>query len=112
MKRAILISLFALSLSVRALATDYVASPHFSKTDKGLVGGRVGKSRMYFDVALPPITSCLLIDVGMSMSRIPGVLGMVPRWFTMFSPTACPYNELCATPKSNSAIMITYRIYF
>ena len=112
MKRIILLSLFALFVCVRALAADYVALPHFSKTDKGLFGGTVGKGRMYFDICLPPLTPNLLIDVGMSMSRMPGVIGMVPRWFAMFSPTACPYSELYAAPKSNSTIMITYRIYF
>lgn len=111
MKR-LLFSLLLLSLFVseRALATDYVALPPFSKTDKGLFGGQVGKGRMYFDIYLPPLTPTLLIDVGMSMSQIPGVIGMVPRWFAMFSPTACPYSELYAAPKST--IMITFRTYF
>ena len=27
-------------------------------------------------------------------------------------PTACPYSELYAAPKGESAIMITFRIYF
>jgi hypothetical protein len=112
MKRVLLLSLFALFVSVRALAADYVALPHFSKTDKGLFGGQVGKGRMYFDICLPPLTPNLLIDVGMSMSQMPGVIGMAPRWFSMFSPTACPYSELYAAPKSNSSIMIIYRIYF
>lgn len=112
MKRVLLLSLFALFVSVRALAADLVALPHFSKTDKGLFGGQVGKSRMYFDIQLPPLTSSLLIDVGMSMTQIHGVVGMAPRWFAMFSPTACPYGELLSAPKSNSSIMIIYRIYF
>ena len=110
MKRVLLLSLFALFVSVRALAADYVALPHFSKTDKGLFGGTVGKGRMYFDICLPPLTPSMLIDVGMSMSRMPGVIGMVPRWFAMFSPTACPYSELYAAPKNS--IMITFRTYF
>ena len=111
MKR-LLFNLLLLSLFVseRALATDYVALPPFSKTDKGLFGGTVGKGRMYFDICLPPLTPTLLIDVGMSMSQMPGVIGMVPRWFAMFSPTACPYSELYAAPKST--IMITFRTYF
>ena len=111
MKR-LLFNLLLLSLfvSVRALAADYVALPHFSKTDKGLFGGTVGKGRMYFDIYLPPLTPTLLIDVGMSMYQMPGVIGMVPRWFAMFSPTACPYSELYAAPKST--IMITFRTYF
>ena len=110
MKRVLLLSLFALFVSVRALAADYVALPHFSKTDKGLFGGTVGKGRMYFDITLPGLRSNTLIDVGMAMSRMPGVVGMVPRWFAMFSPTACPYSELYAAPKNS--IMITFRIYF
>ncbi len=80
--------------------------------DKGLFGGPIGKGRVYMDLTLPPITPYLLIDVGMSMSRMQGVVGMAPRWFAMFSPTACPYDELCAAPKANSAIMITLRAYF
>lgn len=112
MKRVLLLSLFALFVSVRALAADFVAIPHFSKTDKGLFGGQVGKGRMYFDICLPPITPNLLIDVGMSMAQMNGLVGMAPRWFAMFSPTACPYNELFSAPKSNSSIMIIYRIYF
>ena len=112
MKRVLLLTLFAMFVSTRALAADYVALPHFSKTDKGLFGGPVGKGRMYFDIVLPAITPNLLIDVGMSMAQISGVVGMAPRWFAMFSPTACPYNELLSVPKSNSTIMITYRIYF
>ena len=110
MKHVFLLSLFALFVSVKALAADFVALPHFSKTDKGLFGGPVGKGRMYVDLYLPPLTPMLLIDVGMSMSRMPGVIGMAPRWFAMFSPTACPYSELCAAPKNS--IMITFRTYF
>lgn len=112
MKRVILLILFALFVGVNVSAADYVALPRFGKTDKGLFGGQVGKGRMYFDIALPAITPNLLIDVGMSMSRVHGVVGMAPRWFAMFSPTACPYNELHAAPKSNSSIMLTWRIYF
>ena len=112
MKRVILLSLFALFVGERVLATDFAALPHFGKTDKGLFGGPVGKGRMYFDIVLPAITPNLLIDVGMSMSRVQGVIGMAPRWFAMFSPTACPYSELCSAPKSQSAIMITFRTYF
>lgn len=112
MKRVLLLSLFALFVGERVLATDYVVLPHFSKTDKGLFGGPVGKGRMYFDIVLPAITPNLLIDVGMSMSQVPGVIGMAPRWFAMFSPTACPYSELYTAPKSNSSIMITFRTYF
>ena len=99
-----------ISLSVSAI--DRVALPHFGKTDKGLFGGPVGKGRMYFDIVLPPITPNLLIDVGMSMAQVHGVVGMAPRWFAMFSPTACPYGELYTAPKGNSAIMITFRTYF
>lgn len=112
MKRVLLLSLFALFVSVRALAADFVALPHYSKTDKGLFGGQVGKGRMYFDIQLPPLTPNLLIDVGMSMAQVQGVVGMAPRWFAMFSPTACPYSELYTAPKSNSTIMITFRTYF
>ena len=112
MKRVLLFSLFALFVSARALAADFVELPHFSKTDKGLFGGQVGKGRMYFDICLPPITPNLLIDVGMSMAQVHGVVGMAPRWFAMFSPTACPYGELLSAPKSNSSIMITFRTYF
>ncbi len=82
------------------------------RLDKGLFGGPVGKGRMYFDINLPAITPNLLIDVGMSMSQMHGVVGMAPRWFAMFSPTACPYSELYTAPKGNSAIMITFRTYF
>ena len=110
MKRVLLLSLFALFVSVRALAADFVALPHYSKTDKGLFGGPVGKGRMYFDIYLPPLSPSSLVDIGMTMSRMPGVIGMAPRWFTMFSPTACPYSELYAAPKNS--IMITFRTYF
>lgn len=112
MKRVLLLSLFALLVSVRAWAVDFVELPHFSKTDKGLFGGPVGKGRMYFDIQLPPLTPNLLIDVGMNMAQAHGVIGQAPRWFAMFSPTACPLSELYAAPKSNSAIMITFRTYF
>ena len=94
------------------LSAASVEWPHFGKTDKGLFGGQVGKGRMYFDIALPAITPNLLIDVGMTMSRMPGVIGMAPRWFSMFDPIACPYGELYTAPKSQSAIMITFRTYF
>ena len=112
MKRVLLFSLFALFVGVRASAADLVELPHFSKTDKGLFGGQVGKGRMYFDISLPPLTPNLLIDVGMSMAQMPGVIGMAPRWFAMFSPIACSYGDLLSAPKSYSSIMITYRIYF
>lgn len=112
MKRVLLLSLFALFVSMKALAVDFVELPHYSKTDKGLFGGQVGKGRMYFDIQLPPLTPNLLIDVGMSMAQVQGVVGMAPRWFAMFSPTACPYSELYTAPKSNSTIMITFRTYF
>ena len=92
--------------------TDYIALPHFGNTDKGLIGGKVGNGRLYFDVALPPITSNLLVDVGMSMANMPGVIGMALRWFAMFSPTACSFSDLYSAPKSNSAIMLTFRTYF
>lgn len=85
---------------------------HPVRVDKGLFGGPVGKGRMYLDINLPAITPNLLIDVGMGMSHIHGVVGKAPRWFAMFSPTACPYNELMCAPKSNSTIMITFRTYF
>lgn len=90
--------------------TNYTAT--YLKTDRGLFGGMVGTSRMYVDFSLPAITSNMLIDVGMGMSRIDGVLGMVPRWFTMFSPTACPSYQLYTSSKSGSAIMFTFRTYF
>lgn len=64
------------------------------------------------DKGLLAITPNLLIDVGMSMSQMHGVVGMAPRWFAMFSPTACPFGELYTAPKSNSSIMITFRTYF
>lgn len=112
MKRFLLISLLTLFISASALSADYVSLPHFSKTDKGLFGGPVGRGRMYFDICLPPITPNLLIDVGMGMAQVHGVIGMAPRWFAMFSPTACPYSELYTAPKSDSSIMIIYRIYF
>jgi hypothetical protein len=110
MKRVIVLLLILSGMSVQA--ADFVALPRFGKTDKGLFGGPVGKGRMYFDIVLPAITPNLLIDVGMSMSRVQGVVGMAPRWFAMFSPTACPYSELYTAPKSNSSIMITFRTYF
>ncbi|MBR1929328.1 MAG: hypothetical protein IJ834_06325 [Paludibacteraceae bacterium] len=110
MKR-LLIWVAALILSIN-LAANGIESPHFGKTDKGLFGGQVGKGRIYFDIVLPRITSNLLVDIGMSMSQVNGVIGMAPKWFAMFSPTACPYGELCTTPKSGSAIMITFRTYF
>ena len=110
MKRVIVLLLILSGMSVQA--ADFVALPRFGKTDKGLFGGPVGKGRMYFDIVLPAITPNLLIDVGMSMSRVHGVVGMAPRWFAMFSPTACPYSELYTAPKSNSSIMITFRTYF
>ena len=120
MKRLWVIVLLLGSLSLSA--TDRVALPHFGKKplptspwrggDKGLFGGPVGKGRMYFDIVLPAITPNLLIDVGMSMAQVHGVIGMAPRWFAMFSPTACPFGELYTAPKGNSAIMITYRVYF
>ena len=102
----------SLLIAMSVSAAEYVVLPHFGKTDKGLFGGPVGKGRMYFDINLPPITPNLLIDVGMSMSQMHGVVGMAPRWFAMFSPTACPYSELYTAPKGNSAIMITFRTYF
>lgn len=102
----------SLLIAMSVSAAEYVVLPHFGKTDKGLFGGPIGKGRVYMDLTLPPITPYLLIDVGMSMSRMQGVVGMAPRWFAMFSPTACPYDELCAAPKANSAIMITLRAYF
>ena len=120
MKKFLVIPLLLVSLSVSC--ADRVALPPFGKKplptslwrggDKGLFGGPVGKGRMYFDIVLPPITPNLLIDVGMSMAQVHGVVGMAPRWFAMFSPTACPYSELYTAPKGNSAIMITYRVYF
>ena len=97
MKKFLVIPLLLVSLSVSC--ADRVALPPFGKTDKGLFGGPVGKGRMYFDIVLPAITPNLLI-------------GMAPRWFAMFSPTACPYSELYTAPKGNSAIMITFRTYF
>ena len=110
MKKFLVIPLLLVSLSVSC--ADRVALPPFGKTDKGLFGGPVGKGRMYFDIVLPAITPNLLIDVGMSMAQVDGVIGMAPRWFAMFSPTACPFGELYTAPKGNSAIMITFRTYF
>ena len=108
---------------MRALAADFVELPHYSKTgfislqhyartDKGMLGGQVGKGRMYLDIQLPPLTPNLLIDVGMSMMQVPGVIGLAPRWFTMFNPIACPQDELFGAAKCKSAIMLTWRIYF
>ena len=108
MKRVLFILL--LLVSVRVSAADYAAWQPSFKTDKGLFGGTVGRGRMYFDITLPGLTSSTLIDVGMAMSRMPGIIGMAPRWFAMFSPTACPYSELYAAPKST--VMITFRTYF
>ena len=82
------------------------------KLDKGLFGGKAGKGRIYCDITLPALTSNLLVDVGMNMLRMPGILGEVPRWFSMFSPTACPTGELYTAPKSESAILLTMRTYF
>ena len=110
MKKFLVILLMLTGLNTSA--ADYITVPHFGKTDKGLFGGPVGKGRIYFDIQLPAITPNLLIDVGMSMAQMHGVVGMAPRWFAMFSPTACPYSELYTAPKSNSAIMITFRTYF
>ncbi|MBR1426993.1 MAG: hypothetical protein IJ581_06025 [Paludibacteraceae bacterium] len=110
LKRIILI--IALVAGARMSAADFVSVPAFSNTDKGLYGRTVGKSRLYFDISLPALTPNLLVDVGMNMSHWDGVLGMAPRWFAMFSPTACPYGELSTTPRSESAIMFTFRTYF
>ena len=97
-------------LSTPLCTPDIHISP--KQTDKGIWGGQTGKGRMYFDICLPPITPNLLIDVGMSMAQVDGVVGMAPRWFAMFSPTACPYSELYTAPKSDSSIMLIYRVYF
>ena len=110
MKKFLVILLMLTGLNTSA--ADYITVPRFGNTDKGLFGGPVGKGRIYFDIQLPAITPNLLIDVGMSMAQVNGVIGMAPRWFAMFSPTACPYSELYTAPKSNSAIMITFRTYF
>ena len=107
-----LLTLLFIALSLNALAAECVASPRFGKTDKGLFGGPVGRGRMYFDIALPAMSPNLMIDVGMIMSRMPGVVAMAPRWFTMFSPTACPSVEYLAGPKIDTAVWITFRTYF
>ena len=82
------------------------------RSDKGLFGGKAGKGRIYCDISLPPLSSNLLVDVGMKMSRMGGILGLVPRWFSMFNPTACSQSELYTAPKSDSTIMLTIRTYF
>ena len=82
------------------------------RTERGMYGHAVGKVRMYYDLVLPPLTPALLIDVGMAMDRVDGLIGMVPRWFAMFSPIACSRDELFGFPKSKSAIMLTWRTYF
>ena len=82
------------------------------RLDKGLFGKPIGKGRIYCDLTLPPLTGDLLIDVGMAMSQMPGVIGQAPRWFAMFSPTACSQEVLFTAPKCQSAIMFTIRIYF
>ena len=82
------------------------------RTDKGLFGGKAGKGRMYCDILLPALTPQLLIDVGMSMIRMPGVIGAAPRWFAMFSPIACSQDELFSAAKCQSTIMVTMRAYF
>ena len=82
------------------------------RTDKGLFGGKAGKGRMYCDIRLPGLTPQLLIDVGMSMLQMPGIIGQAPRWFSMFSPLACPKDELFGAAKCNSTIMVTWRTYF
>lgn len=112
MKRVLLLSLFALFVGTRVSAADFVTLPHFSNTDKGLFGKPIGKGRIYCDLTLPPLTGDLLIDVGMAMSQMPGVIGQAPKWFAMFSPTACSQEVLFTAPKCQSAIMFTIRIYF
>ena len=82
------------------------------RTDKGLFGGKAGKGRMYCDIVLPQLTPELLIDVGMSMAQVPGIISMAPRWFAMFSPIACPQDELFSAAKCKSTIMVTWRTYF
>ena len=82
------------------------------RTERGMYGHEAGKVRMYYDLVLPPLTPALLIEVGMAMDRVDGLIGMVPRWFAMFSPIACSQDELFGFPKSKSAIMFTWRTYF
>jgi len=106
-----------LSVSMRDTLLVGKPMPEFNgitpiRTDKGLFGGKIGKGRMYCDILLPALTPQLLIDVGMSMSKMPGIIGMAPGWFAMFSPLACPKDELFGAVKSNSAIMVTWRTYF
>lgn len=81
-------------------------------TDKGIWGGQAGNARIYCDITMPTITSECLVDVGAAMSRMDGVLGMCPRWFTMFNPIACPTDELFGAAKAKTAIMLTMRTYF
>lgn len=81
-------------------------------TDKGIWGGQAGSARIYCDITMPTITSECLVDVGAAMSQWNGVLGMCPRWFTMFNPIACPTDELFGAAKAKTAIMLTMRTYF
>lgn len=82
------------------------------KTDRGIFGGQVLGMRIYGDITMPTITSECLVDIGRAMSGWGGLLGMCPRWFTMFNPLACPQDELFGSPKANTAIMVTMRTYF
>ena len=82
------------------------------RTEKGMFGHAAGKSRMYYNIELPPLTPALLIDVGMAMDQVGGLIGMAPRWFAMFSPLACTTDELYGFPKNLSSIMFVWRTYF
>lgn len=105
-----------LSVPDSILTADIPANGGFRfyalRTERGMYGHRAGKGRMYYDLVLPPLTPSLLIDVGMAMAQVDGLIGMVPRWFAMFSPLACSRDELFGFPKSKSAIMFTWRTYF
>ena len=107
---------FYSSVPDSVLAAEVPVNGEFSfyarRTDRGMYGHRAGKGRMYYDIVLPPLTPSLLIDVGMAMAQVDGLIGMTPRWFAMFSPLACTRDELFGFPKSKSAIMFTWRTYF
>ena len=105
------VSLFDAELTMPKSVQKFEKIPTI-RTDKGLFGGKAGKGRMYCDILLPALTPQLLIDVGMSMTKMPGIIGMAPGWFAMFSPIACPKDELFGAVKSNAAIMLTWRTYF
>lgn len=84
----------------------------YHRTDRGIFGGEAGNSRIYCDITFPTLTSECLVDVGMALSGMIAPLSLAPRWFSMFSPTACPVDELFGSAKCQTAIMLTMRTYF